>query len=290
MKKAKALAIALSLTLFAAPLFAQGGKAPIKTDSRMSYHNGPVMQGTSNVYTIFYGGWNNVPGNDLQTTELVRSSIVFLSTTSYFNINAGYPDAIGNGPSGNVTLSGVGTDSYSQGFELTPASIRKIVMDQIQGGVLPLDGAGIYVVFASADVAANAAGFCIPGAPPHHGFIDFFGAQIKYAFIGNPLRCPTIAAPHLSNPTPNDNFAADGIVNNMVAALCAVVTNPTGQGWFDRYGLENSTKCANNFGQTYTAPNGARANIQLGTRHWLIQQNWVNTTRKGFCAMAPPQQ
>ena len=55
------------------------------------------------------------------------------------------------------------------------------------------------------------------------------------------------------------------------------------------YALENSTKCANTFGETYLAPNGARANIQVGTDHWLIQQNWVNSTRKGLRAIAPPQ-
>lgn len=289
MKKTKVLAIALTLTLFTTPVFGQGRNAPVKTDTKMLYHNGPVMQGTSNVHLIFYGGWNNVPGNDIQTTELIRYFLIFLTTTPYFNINAGYPDAIGNGPSGNLAFSGVGTDSYSQGTDLTPSSIQTIVRDQIVGGVLPLDGAGIYVVLSTADVAANAAGFCIPNAPPHHGFFLLNGAQVKYAFIGNPLRCPSVAAPFLGLPTPNDNFAADGIVNNLVAVLSAAVTNPTGQGWFDRYGLENSTKCANNFGETYTTPNGARANIQLGTRHWLIQQNWVNSTRKGFCAMAPPQ-
>lgn len=289
MKKTKVLAMALSLTLFAAPVLAQGGNAPVKTNSKITYHNGPVMQGHSNVLTIFYGNWNHSPGNDLETAELVQFFISFLNTTSYFRINAGYPDAIGNGPSGLLLLSGVGTDSYSQGTSLDPSSIQAIVRDQIQGGVLPLDGAGIYVVLASADVDASAAGFCVPNAPPHHGVFLFNGAQVKYAFIGNPLRCPSLAAPQLGPLTPNDNFALDGIANNLVAVLSAVVTNPTGNGWFDRYGFENSTKCANTFGETYTAPNGARANIQVGPRHWLLQQNWVNSSRKGFCAMAPPQ-
>ena len=53
---------------------------------------------------------------------------------------------------------------------------------------------------------------------------------------------------------------------------------------FDRYGLENADKCEGRFGQPYLTPNGARANLRLGYRDFLIQQNWVNDG-KGRCAM-----
>ena len=66
--------------------------------------------------------------------------------------------------------------------------------------------------------------------------------------------------------------------------MSEIVTNPTGGGWFDRYGLENASKCGGQFGTTYAASNGARANLKLGGRDYLIQQNWVND-RKGNCAM-----
>ena len=135
--------------------------------------------------------------------------------------------------------------------------------------------------------------FCTPGAPPHHGYFLFNGAHVKYAFIGHPRRCPSIAAPHLSTagPTPNNNFTADAVASTIAAVLSATITNPTGSSWFDRYGLENSTKCANTFGETYTTSNGAQANMELfGPSHWLIQQNWINSTRRGYCALAPPQQ
>jgi Phosphate-induced protein 1 conserved region len=115
--------------------------------------------------------------------------------------------------------------------------------------------------------------------------------QIKYAFIGDPARCPSSAAPQLTfpGPTPNGSFSGDGIANNLVAAISAMVSNPTGTSWFDRYGFENSTKCKGIFGPTYTAPNGAQANVHLGTRDYLLQQNWVNSTRKGYCALAAPE-
>ena len=91
----------------------------------------------------------------------------------------------------------------------------------------------------------------------------------------------------------NDNFGADAMASQLAHLLNVIVTSPMGNegefgGWCDRYGFENAAKCFGTFGQTYLAPNGGTANIQLGTRHFLIQQNWVNG-RKGFCAMAAPQ-
>ncbi len=39
---------------------------------------------------------------------------------------------------------------------------------------------------------------------------------------------------------------------------------------------ENGDKCAWQWGSTYTAANGARANVRLGSRDFLLQTNWVN--------------
>jgi hypothetical protein len=74
------------------------------------------------------------------------------------------------------------------------------------------------------------------------------------------------------------------MASTIAHVLDGTVTNPAGSGWFDRYGLENADKCAGTFGQTYTTANGARANLRLGQRDFLIQQNWVND-RRGRCAM-----
>ena len=100
--------------------------------------------------------------------------------------------------------------------------------------------AGIYVVIASADVGSAATGFCVPSALGHHGTGSALGAQFKYAFLGNPTRCPRIAAPQFFSrktqlPTPNGNLAADAMASTLAQVLSGVVTNPTGGGWFDRY-------------------------------------------------------
>jgi len=60
------------------------------------------------------------------------------------------------------------------------------------------------------------------------------------------------------------------------------VTDPDLNAWYDRRGAENADKCAWTFGSEYPA-SGALANMKLGTRDYLIQQNWVNASG-GFCA------
>jgi hypothetical protein len=287
-----ALAIILSLAMFAAPVLAQRGNTNVKTDSRILYHNGPVMQGSSNVYLIWYGNWANNTA-----TTILTELVIGLGTSAYFQINTQYPDALGNGPNGGLIYSGTVSDSYSHGTALSRADIQDVVLQLILGGHLPLDGAGIYVVLGSADVTdvqPDGSSFCSRKFP-HHGIFDFFGAQVKYGFLGNPDRCPgTVPQPPtgIRIPTPNNNFGADAMASQMAHMLSVTVTSPTGSdgefgGWYDRYGFENAAKCWGTFGQTYQAPNGGVANIRLGVRDFLIQQNWVNA-RKGFCAMSVP--
>lgn len=295
-KLLSALALAVSLTMFAAPVLAQGGNQNIKTNTKILYHNGPVMLGSTNIYLIWYGGWSgSTPGNNLATQLLVTDLVTTLGSSRYFQINVDYTNAAGNGPSGELLYAGsVNDDSYSQGAELSPLAIQAIVIDKIQSGHFPLDTTGIYVVLSTSDVSAIGTGFCTPNTPPHHGLATFSGVNARYAFIGNPLRCPIPAAPQFTLPdgtrlpTPNGDFAADGIASQLAAVISAIVTNPTFTSWFDRYGLENTTKCLGTFGQTYSTANGARANMRLGAHDWLIQQNWVNSPRKGFCALARP--
>ena len=61
------------------------------------------------------------------------------------------------------------------------------------------------------------------------------------------------------------------------------VTDPDLNAWYDRQGQENADKCAWTFGSTSTAANGSKYNMTLGSRKFLIQQNWVNSG-SGSCA------
>src|SRR5258705_7328689 len=64
--------------------------------------------------------------------------------------------------------------------------------------------------------------------------------------------------------------------------LSETATDPQLNAWYDSTGAENDDKCAWTFGTTYSVGNGSIANMKLGTRDFLIQQNWVNKGG-GYC-------
>jgi len=286
--------LAMSVSLCGLPAMAQTtqagqkGGGQVKTTSSMIFHGGPIMTGTSAVYVIWYGTWDDNAANTA-VQFILTDFLSNVGGSPYFQINAMYPNGIGGAPSGALLYGGSVVDRYSHGLELTADDIAGIARNQIETNGLPQDPSGIYVVMASADVSSNATGFCIPAALPQHGTFTALGSQSPWAFVGNPNRCPTVEAPQFYSgatplPTPNQNLAADAMASTLAQVLSRVITNPYGGAWFDRYGLENAAKCVGQFGPTYATANGARANLKLGGRDYLIQQNWV-MGKKEHCAI-----
>ena len=263
--------------------------------NKMLYHNGPVETGNRNFYVIYYGCWNDDCGfaGDSRTIRILDDFLVNIGGTPYAQINSTYTDASGQPAASGFIYGGQVIDpSYSHFPDLTRSDIVSLISKQVNNFQLPQDPNGIYIIIASADLASTETGFCTPSAPPYHGQGLVNGALVKYIFLGNPNRCPSVAGPQFSRtgPTPNDSYTADVLASNLAHALNGTVSNPLGNGWYDRYGLENADKCQDAlghpaFGQTYLTANGARANVRFGSRNFLIQQNWVND-RKGRCAMS----
>lgn len=285
------LALAMGLLLSAGLAAAERGG--LKTTSRILYHGGEVKGESSNVYFILYGCWASSlcpRGWDNATEGVLVDFITTLGGSPYQRILTTYPD-VNWAPSGGLVFGGaVNDDLYSHGASLTEADVQDVVLNMVLGGALPMDTRGIYVLLTSPDVTVE--GFCTNFAQLHGRFI-YVGISVEYAFVGNPERCPLAVAPQFLAPdgsrlpTPNDNFAADAMVSWLAHAISGAITNPAGTAWYDRYGLENSDKCQGTYGQTYTTPNGAQANMRLGARDYLIQQNWVNAGR-GYCALSYP--
>lgn len=240
----------------------------------ISYHGGPIMTGTVNLYYIFYGNWS---GNTAPTilTDLANG----FSGSPYWNINTTYTNSAGTHVSNSVAFKGSITDSYSQGTSLSDAQILSVVSSAITSGKLVSDTNGIYFVLTSADVTASS-GFCTQYCGWHtHATIG--GKDIKYSFVGNPDRCPSACAAQTTGP--NGNAGADGMASIIAHEAEEATTDPDLNAWFDTRGQENADKCAWTFGTEYTTANGAKANMKLGTRDFLIQRNWVNASG-GSCA------
>jgi len=251
-----------------------GGKPGGGTSNGINYHGGPVMTSQNAIYYIWYGNWS---GNS--ATTILTDFANNIGGSPYYNINTTYYDGSNTHVQNNVLYGGSRTVAYPYGTSLTDSNIQSIVADAINAG-LPLDTDAVYFVLTSADVTASS-GFCTQYCGWHtHGTIQ--GADIKYSFVGNPDRCISSCAAQSTGP--NGNAGADGMASIIAHELEEAVSDPDLNAWYDRRGYENADKCAWTFGTTYTTSNGAKANMKLGTRDYLIQQNWVNASG-GYCAV-----
>jgi len=139
----------------------------------------------------------------------------------------------------------------------------------------------VYFVLTSSDVNETS-GFCTQYCGWHTS-ASIAGSDIKFAFVGNPDRCPS--ACEAQTTSPNGNSGADGMASVIAHELEEAVTDPDLNAWYDKRGFENADKCAWTFGATSTAGNGSQYNMTLGSRQYLIQRNWVNAG-SGGCALA----
>lgn len=255
----------------------------------INYHGGPLLVGTNvNVYFIWYGNWTSPSGSDSQTTVTLMDDL-FAATggiggSGYEKINTTYYNASKQYVTGNVSLAKSTTDNYSQGSQLSDSKVQAVVASAISSGSLPKDSNGLYFVLTSSDVAETS-GFCTQYCGWHtHGTIS--GADIKYAFVGNPDRCPS--ACEMQTTGPNGDSGADGMASIMAHESEEAISDPDLNAWYDVRGEENADKCAWNFGPL---PAGSPA-IGSGAYNetfcsqgfgcnWLIQMNWENKTNTG---------
>ncbi|MGE5115539.1 MAG: hypothetical protein ACM3N6_03500, partial [Betaproteobacteria bacterium] len=235
------------------------------------YHGGPLLNNVNgtNVYYIWYGNWS---GNTAPTilTDLASS----IGGSPYFNINTTYYDGSGKKVTNAVNYVQSTTDSYSQGTALSDQQIQNVVANAIGGGALPKDDNAVYFVLTSADVNATS-GFCTQYCGWHTS-ATIGGSSIKYAFVGNPDRCPSACEDQTTGP--NGNAGADGMASIIAHELEEAVTRPNLNAWYDRRGYENADKCAWKFGATQTTSTGATYNMTLNGVNYLVQQNWVNAS------------
>lgn len=245
----------------------------------MSYHGGPLLTGTPNVYFIWYGNWS---GNDPAAVGILTNLAHGISGSPYFNINQTYTVS-GKTITGLVNYVGSYADSGSLGTNLSDSNIQTIVTNAIPtlNGTAGADTNGVYFVLTSPEVNESS-GFCTQYCGWHtRGTIG--GKDVKFAFVGDPARCPSACSAVVGNG-PNGDVGGDAMASIVAHELEESVTDPDLNAWYDRFGNENADKCAWNFGTTYNTSNSSTANMVLGGKNYLIQQNWHNTLNR--CALA----
>jgi hypothetical protein len=185
---------------------------------------------------------------------------------------------------------------YTHGVSLQDSDITKIVSETIQGGKLPPDPDAVYFVLTSSDVTESDgfSGFCSDYCG-WHGNHRILGLDIKLAFIGDTGACSTCSLQDtyveagITN-SPNGDWSADSMASVIAHELSESVTDPdpnTVGAWQDDYGEENADKCAWTFGQAYPTDNNSAANVPIGNRNFMLQQNWVLDSNGGHCGLNP---
>ena len=258
----------------------------VVTGNGINYHGGPVLKGNPvKFYVIWYGNWSGTGSNTAATVSLVEHFINTLGNTPYEKIATTYGDSTGN-VSGNVTLGG--HTFVNSSTNLTDASLQTTVRNALTSGALPTDAGGVYFVLSSSNINETS-GFCTQYCG-FHTRATLNGADIKYAFVGNPDRCPSGCEIQTTGPnSPATGVGgADGMINVFAHEQFEAITDPDLNAWFDSSGQEDSDKCNFNFGTTSTCGPGtlctpagqaahAKFNVVFGNNDWMLQQQWKNS-------------
>ena len=269
---------------------AQGPTAQLNTGNGIDYHGGPIVPSmkVAAVYwsssAIYAGGpAPGTRGTGAQDGSLVGYYLNNLAGSTYYNINTTYGDTVAPAtpwPTPSPTPA-IGPTTTTRRWQTrtfrTRASSREIVFGFTSGN-LTYDPATIYAVFSANNV--NLGGGAYTQYCAYHSWFRWNGQNVLYAVMpynwSHPTSCSAL------NGSPNNDFGADAEVNVLTHELEETNTDPQLNAWYDSVGNENADKCAWTFGTTYTTSNGATANIQVGARDWLVQQQWLNANG-GLC-------
>ena len=259
------------------------------------YHGGPVLQSGTNVVAIYWAGsaiYRNGPtppsiGAGSQDGSLVGYFMSNLSGSAYFGINSSYTDGSGR-PIANVVnytsfwANNVNAPTGTQ--SVSDANMVAMLQYGLDNNKISYDPNTLYAIFTAGSVNLGG-GFGTQYCAYHyHGTVTVNGTARTILYAAMPYNNAYPGACTNGTAAPNGDPGADAEVNTLVHEIEETTTDMMGNAWFDRRGYENADKCAWTWGSTYNNGTGV-ANVHLGNKDFLIQQNWKNTG-SGGCALS----
>ncbi len=185
----------------------------------LAYNGGPVMTAPIKIYPIYYGSWTTTTASN--TINIVHDFLNGLAVSPWWNILTSYYQLSSSGVRTYVPAQAVSygqhviipIDSSRGGTTLSDNNVYSIIHNQIANvKSLPTDVNGIYVLITSAEVTETS-GFCTSYCG-WHTYGGMNGQNIKYAFMGDATtQCPGACTAFSNGISPNNDLAADGIVN-----------------------------------------------------------------------------
>jgi hypothetical protein len=272
------------------------------TQAGIYYHNGRIASPTGSAFHVVSIYWSNsqiysngpTPGNNdlplssCADTSLIATFLGGIGGSPYYNINKGYWDKGGAGGtlrnvSGAVAYDGCwadGSSAPSGTQNVSDSAIQAEIVSGFTGGQIAYSPDTLYTVFSAGGV--NLGGGAFSQYCAYHGHFTWNGNDVLYAVM--PFNAFNTNACAAQATGPNGD-AADAEVNTLVHEIEEANTDPDLNAWYDRRGYENADKCAWTFGTTSTASNGAKYNVTIGGKKFLIQRNWKNSGT-GSCALS----
>jgi len=285
------MTLAMLLVAFAGPLTANaaavnshahimGNKHSVTKFARgsnMTYHNGPVMTGTANIYAIFW----EPTGSYVSPTynSLILRYFGDIGGSSLYANNKQYTQT-GGGFASNAVLasSWVDTGAYtSTTGTLQDSQIQAEVThaQSVNGWSPSLNN--IFFVFT-----AKGENICLGSSCSFTTFCAYhsnFGSNNLYAsmvYTGTNLSACGVST------SPNSDFDADSTINVTSHEQIEAATDPLGSAWYDSRGYEIGDKCAWNFGTT----NSQGGDVTWNGHTYEVQKEWDNHVTG--CVLAGP--
>ncbi|HEU5376573.1 MAG TPA: RICIN domain-containing protein [Ktedonobacteraceae bacterium] len=251
------------------------------SSNNLSYNGGPVMSGTTNVYTIFW----EPTGSSVSANynSLIERYFGDIGSSSLYQMLSQYKDSQNNAPTGSqLAQSWVDTGTAYPETPLLDSDIQAEVTHAMQVNSWSADIHNIFFVFTANNESLcfdNSQSACTPditsasNANPFCAYHDFFNTNTIYAVV------PYIAKFDGCNPQPDPNTAgpnnndADTTINAASHEQIEAATDPMLNAWFDFDGNEIADKCAGSFGPV----NSQGADVMMNSHPYLLQEEWNNS-------------
>eukprot|EP00597_Dinobryon_sp_UTEXLB2267_P015099 CAMPEP_0170119432 /NCGR_PEP_ID=MMETSP0020_2-20130122/14390_1 /TAXON_ID=98059 /ORGANISM="Dinobryon sp., Strain UTEXLB2267" /LENGTH=871 /DNA_ID=CAMNT_0010348797 /DNA_START=71 /DNA_END=2686 /DNA_ORIENTATION=- len=242
------------------------------------YHNGgQVMPGTVNIYNIYYGDFSSTSSQ--QMISLVDYFSQNLGNTPWYKILTSYYQIVGGIKtmvSANVLYKSSHFTAVTAKLQtITQTTITNTISSLIASGDLPVDENGVYAVIFRGDLSYTAFGtsWLTGWCGYHTTFTHSSGKSLKFFVTGDPSTAAVgTSCEGYRSTTANGNIGADSIASIYAHELVETVSDFNGNAWYFADGNENADACAWKWGTLL--PGLPNANIVVGNKNFLVQQNW----------------
>ncbi len=258
----------------------------------ITYHGGPVLQAGTKVAAVY---WASAPiftggpaagtaGSGSGDGSLVGYFLNHLGGSPYFNINSTYTSGTGAHIVNSVTYTQYwanNTNAPSGTQSVSDAAMIAMLQSGFNSNALSYDANTVYAIFTSGKVNLGG-GFGTQYCAYHtHGTVTINGVARTVLYAAMPYNYAYPSACTSGYAAANGDPGADYEVNTLAHEIEETTTDMMGNAWFDNRGYENADKCAWTWGATHTTAAGGTANMTIGGKDFLVQQNWVNAGSGG---------